>query len=397
MSDLFLQSVWCAVPVYNNPATIADVVRRCCEQLPHVVVIDDGSDEPVQGLLTGLPVTVLRHETNRGKGEALLTALRHIAEQGGEWMLALDADGQHDPADIQTFLPLLQEEPNAIHIGTRDFDVPNVPGSSRFGRSFSNFWVQLETGVALPDTQSGFRAYPVQLVSQLPLHSSHYDFEIEVLVRAAWAGLTLSSVAISVWYPPKAERISNFHPRRDNLRLSRMHSRLIGRRLVPWPVHRLLKRDLFSVWEILRRPRRFVQFLLHENATPLGLAVAAGTGLLLGTLPLVMLHTAAILYVTARLSLNKVMALSIQALCAPPIVPVLCIELGHFLRKGSFFMPNDPRSIIENLHEHLFHWLIGSLLLAPLIGILGGFVVYAIALRIQGESKYFPRKRVLHR
>lgn len=386
MSDSFLQSVWCVVPVYNNLGTVADVVRRCCEQVPNVLVIDDGSDEPVKNLLGDSPVTVLRHEQNQGKGEALLTALRHIQGQGGAWMITLDADGQHNPEDIQKFLPALRAEPEAIHIGTRDFDVPNVPGSSRFGRSFSNFWVQLETGIAVKDTQSGFRAYPVKLVSQLLLRSSHFDFEIEVLVRAAWAGLGLHSVPISVWYPPKNERVSSFDKRKDNVRLTRLHARLVGRRLVPWPVHRLVKRDLFSVWELLRSPRKCIHLLLHENSTPPGLAVAAGIGLICGALPLIFAHSLVILYVTARLNLNKVMALSIQNLCVPPIVPLLCIELGHFMHHGHFFVPSHPKAIFTDIHQHLFHWLIGSLVLAPLIGLLGGLVIYSIARRVQ-ESR----------
>jgi glycosyltransferase involved in cell wall biosynthesis len=390
--DPILQSVWCVVPVYNNPDTVADVVRRCCEQLPNVLVVDDGSDRPVKELLAGLPATVLRHDRNRGKGAALRTALDYIQEQRGAWMITLDADGQHDPADIPSFFPAMRVEPNAVYIGARDFDAPNIPGSSRFGRRFSNFWVQLETGKTLQDTQSGFRAYPTALVSQLPLHSSYYDFEIEVLVRAAWAGLDLRSVPISVWYPPKEERVSSFDKRKDNLRLTRMHMRLIGRRLVPWPVHRLVKRDRFSVWELLRSPRRCIQLLLHENATPLGLAVAGGVGLLLGTLPLVMVHTLVILYVTARLNLNKVMALSIQTLCAPPVVPILCIEVGHFLHRGTFFVPDSPESVFADLHEHLFHWLIGSLVLAPIIGLLGGLAVYAIARQVQAGKGDVPRK-----
>lgn len=383
MAEKFLQSVWCAVPVYNNPETVADVVRRCCEQVAHVVVIDDGSDRPVEDLPAGLPVTVLRHETNRGKGAALLTALRYIHVHDGAWMIALDADGQHNPEDIQKFLPVMQTQPEAIHIGARDFDVPNVPESSRFGRSFSNFWVRLETGKNLPDTQSGFRAYPVDLVSQLPLHGSRYDFEIEVLVRAAWAGLALNTVAISVWYPPENERVTSFDKRKDNLCLTRMHARLVGRRLVPWPAKRLVKRDFFTLWELLKNPRRCIRLLLHENATPVGLAVSGGVGVLLGTLPLIALHSVAILYVTARLNLNKVMALSIQNLCAPPVVPILCIEVGHLICRGSFFVPNDPQSVFADLHEHLFHWLIGSLVLAPLLALLAAWAVYRIAVRVQ--------------
>lgn len=383
MIEDFSQSIWCVVPVYNNQATVADVVRRCCAVVPNVLVIDDGSDVPVKNLLGDSPATVLRHEQNQGKGAALLTALRYIQEQGGAWMITLDADGQHHPEDLPLFFPMLGKNPAAIVIGARDFDAPNVPGSSRFGRSFSNFWVQLETGIAVKDTQSGFRAYPVKLVSQLPLRASYYDFEIEVLVRAAWAGLKLLSVDINVWYPPKTERISSFHPRRDNLRLTKIHMRLVGRRLVPWPVHRLVKRDLFSVWELLRSPRKCIHRLLYENATPPGLAVAAGVGLICGTLPLLFVHSLVILYVTTRLNLNKVMALSIQNLCIPPVVPLLCIELGHFMHYGHFFVPGNPMSIFDDLQQHLFHWLIGSLVLAPLIGLFGGLAIYSIARRVQ--------------
>jgi len=386
MPDSTLQSVWCVLPVYNNPATVADVVRRCCEQVPNVLVVDDGSDQPVAELLGDTSAIVLRHKENRGKGEALLTALQYVEEQGGEWMVALDADGQHHPEDLARFFPMFGKHPTSILVGTRDFTSPNVPGSSRFGRSFSNFWVQLETGVALADTQSGFRAYPVSLISKLPLHCSHYDFEIEVLVRAVWAGLSVHAVNIGVWYPPKNERVSSFDKRTDNLRLTRLHSRLIGRRLLPWPVHRLVKRDFFSLWELLRSPQRCIHLLLHENATPPGLAVAAGVGLILGALPLVFLHSITILYVTARLNLNKVMALSIQNLCVPPVVPLLCIELGHFMHYGHFFVPGHPSTIFTDLHQHLFHWLIGSLVLAPVIGLLGGFAVYFIAKHVQ-ESR----------
>ena len=137
------------------------------------------------------------------------------------------------------------------------------------------------------------------------------------------------------------------------------------------------------MWELLRSPRKCIHLLLHENATPLGLAVSAGVGLILGTVPIPFLHTLAIIYVTARLNLNKVMALSIQNLCVPPVVPLLCIELGHFMHYGHFFVPDHPKTIFTDIHQHLFHWLIGSLILAPLIGLLGGLAIYFIARRVQ--------------
>lgn len=375
-------SIWVAVPVYNNPGTLRDVVQRCLEICPRVVVVDDGSTSgDTSELLAGMPVTVLRHERNLGKGAALQTALRHVAARHAQWMVTVDADGQHDPADLRRFLPLMRAHPDSIIIGARDFKLANVPASSRFGRRFSNFWIRLETGVSVDDSQSGFRAYPVELLTRLPLHGKFYDFEVEVLVRAAWAGLKLLSVPITVWYPPAEERVSSFDKRRDNRRISLMHARLIGRRLAPWPVRRLVKRDYFTIWQILRSPRRCFLLLLRENSTPAGLAVSAGVGILLGTLPLIAMHSIAIVYVTARLNLNKLMALSSQTLCIPPFVPLLCIEVGHFLHYGRWLPLHTPQDLLIDPHWHLLHWLIGSLLLAPILGTLGLLATYAIAKR----------------
>jgi predicted LPLAT superfamily acyltransferase len=121
----------------------------------------------------------------------------------------------------------------------RDFTAPNVPDSSRFGRKFSNLWIRIETGKWLADTQSGYRAYPVGLLSRIPLGSRRYDFEVEVLVRGLWAGLPTAEVPIATWYAPPGERISHFHKWKDNARISRLHARLVGRRLAPWPMRRL--------------------------------------------------------------------------------------------------------------------------------------------------------------
>ncbi len=373
-------SVWIAVPVYNNPATLRDVVEHCLVQTPNVVVVDDGSTNgDAADLLAGIPVTILRHARNKGKGAALLTALHYISAQQGNWMVTIDADGQHDPADLPRFFPAMHNHPDSIIIGARDFATPNVPASSRFGRSFSNFWVQLETGIHVEDTQSGFRAYPVALIKKLPLRGTYYDFEIEVLVRAAWAGLKLRSVPISVWYAPPTERVSSFDSHRDNRRISRMHARLIGRRLLPWPIRRLVKRDYFTLWDLLQNPRRCFLGLLRENSSPVGLSVSAGVGILLGALPLIAMHSISIVYVTTRLNLNKLMALTSQTLCIPPFVPLFCIEVGHFMHRGRWLPLHTPQDLLIDPHWHLLHWLLGSLVVAPLLALLGMLATYGIA------------------
>jgi predicted LPLAT superfamily acyltransferase len=231
---------WCAIPVYNNAATAAAVARACRRVLDRVVVVDDGStDGDLRAALADTDVVVLRHPQRRGKGAALRTALAHVADQGARWLITLDGDGQHLPADIPRFFPRMAAEPDALLVGRRDMSGADVPGSSRFGRVFSNLWVFAETGRYLPDTQSGFRAYPVPRIAELPLASEHFDFEIEVLVRHAWAGGATGSVPVNAYYPPAGERVSHFDKWRDNARLSLLHTRLVGSRIgalvrAPW-------------------------------------------------------------------------------------------------------------------------------------------------------------------
>ncbi len=213
------------IPVYNNPQTIEAVTADALETGAHVVVVDDGSQPEVQ-LPENERLTLVRHHENAGKGEAILTGGRVAKEMGFDSFIVLDGDGQHFPREVEAFRA--KERKECIVIGCRRFE-ENVPGSSKFGRSFSNFWIWVETGLRLKDTQSGFRAYPVSVL-ELPLRKKRYDFEIEILVRHAWNGGCIDEVDISVYYPTAEERISHFDKFKDNVRLSRLHSSLVLRR-----------------------------------------------------------------------------------------------------------------------------------------------------------------------
>lgn len=228
-----LDRVWCVIPVYNNRLTVKGIADECLLYLKNVLVVDDGStDTDVLNLFEGTGVAVIRHGKNMGKGEAINTALKFIAGKGGLFMITIDADGQHYPEDIKKFLPLLSADDPAIIIGCRNFDTINVPASSRFGRKFASLWLRIETGISVGDCQSGFRAYPVKCLSRIITYGSHYDFEAEILARGAWAGLKLISVPVDVWYPEPQSRVSSFKPFLDNLRISVMHARLVGRRFM---------------------------------------------------------------------------------------------------------------------------------------------------------------------
>lgn len=218
---------WIVIPVYNHSKTIQQVVEKSLLLCPNVLVIDDGStDAKIAEILKNVEVKIITHEKNKGKGAALRTAARYVKNQGGSYIITLDADGQHDPEDIKNFLPHISKDCHNIILGTRDFDSGNVPERSKFGRKFSNFWIRLETGCDVRDSQSGFRGYPVNLLTDIKCIAEHYAFETEILVRGVWGGMNVVNVNISVFYPEREKRISHFKPFLDNLRISLLHSRL---------------------------------------------------------------------------------------------------------------------------------------------------------------------------
>ncbi|MFA5087660.1 MAG: DUF2062 domain-containing protein [Candidatus Omnitrophota bacterium] len=380
--------IWVVIPVFNNQKTVFAVASRCRKLLEHVLVVDDGStDTDVEKLFAGTDIAVIRHAKNLGKGMALRTALEHLQRNKAEFMMTIDADGQHDPDDIERFIPLLAEDDGAIIVGSRDFRCANIPQRSRFGRAFSNFWLQLETGQTLNDSQSGFRAYPVGYLSRMKLDGRHYDFEIEVLTRGAWSGLKLRQVPVKVFYPPEALRVSSFRPVRDNLRITLMHLRLIGRRLLPLSYPRLIKPpETKGDCDMILHPVKLLKSLLRENATPLGLAVSAGVGIFLGVLPLLSVHILTTIYVTSRLHLNKVMAVAIQNLCMPPLVPAACIELGHFMLYKRWLTEISFTTIFKEIPQRVYEWFLGSLILAPVLAVIIGAAVFFFAARIEKRN-----------
>lgn len=368
---------WAVIPVFNNHATVRAVALAAREELPHVVVVDDGStDADVAALFQGTDIVVLRHAVNRGKGRAIQTGLYHVREQAGRFMITLDADGQHLPRDIPKFLPILEAEPAAIVIGARRMNAPNVPAASRFGMRFSDFWLRLETGLPMRDTQSGFRAYPVELVSQLTCVSSHYDFEIEILARAAWAGLQVKSVDVGVVYAEPGRRISHFRPFLDNLRLTHRHVMLVLRRLLPWGHKQLVAPEQESIWTWFWHPLRLFKMLITEHAAPAELGMAAALGVLLGALPLFGFHTVLIIYVASRLRLNRLMGVVTQNICMPPVVPFICIELGYYLRHGEWLRAMTLEAWCYQAPQRLWEWFLGSLLIGPLLAVIAGVLVF---------------------
>ena len=231
------------IPVYNHEATVAEVVIQCLELGYPVFVVDDGStDGSYEKIRDISSVTILRHAQNRGKGAALMTGFAEAAKSA-DWALTLDADGQHRPDDIPMLVAAVPEGKRPIVVGRREgMQAEYVPWSSRFGRKFSNFWVQASGGPAVSDTQSGMRLYPLPETLNLPVRARRFQFEVEVLVKARWYGIPVEESPIHVSYAPKNERISHYRGFVDFMRNSSAFTRLIFGRFFFLPFIRLRRK-----------------------------------------------------------------------------------------------------------------------------------------------------------
>jgi uncharacterized protein (DUF2062 family) len=387
-------SVLVVIPVYNHAATLADVARRALALHPHVLVVDDGSSgmpsnapESVLGddlsfapeghPLSGLPARYVRHAVNRGKGAAIMTGAAAAKRLGMTHIVTIDADGQHDPDDIPAFLRAAEEDPLAVFVGVRDFGAADVPFSSRFGRSFSNFWYTVHTGASAGDVQSGFRLYPLAVLENVPCAETRYGFEVEILVRASWAGFSVKNIPVKVHYPPKKERVSHFKPLADNLRISLLNTRLTLRSITPLPQKKYALDGKGGITPL--RPFRSLRILLADDATPKSLALGAAVGMGLGTLPLVGLHSILILLAAGTLKVNKIAGLAVSQLCMPPFVPALCVEAGFYLRHGRFLTEISLQTLGYEALERIGEWVLGSLVLAPVFALLCGGAVWVFA------------------
>jgi glycosyltransferase involved in cell wall biosynthesis len=218
------------IPVYNHGATAATVVLQAARHGFPVIVVDDGSTDGGCDSLVSIPgIRVVRHSRNLGKGAALLTGMKEAA-QIARWAICMDADGQHYPGDMLRLVKAIPAGSRPIVVGKRAA-MQTAPWTSRFGRQFSNFWVWVACGIGLSDSQSGFRIYPLPEVFDLDVRAGRYQYEIEVLAKAAWRGMPIMEAFVSVSYAPGGRRISHFKPWGDFIRNSHTFGRLIVRRV----------------------------------------------------------------------------------------------------------------------------------------------------------------------
>ena len=232
------------MPTYNNGGTLRDVLERVLVYCNDVIVVNDGCTDNSAEILAsfGNAITVVDYGKNRGKGYALKQGFEKAKALGFDYALTIDSDGQHFPEDIPLFIEALKQHPDALIVGSRNLNQENMPGGNTFANKFSNFWFKIQTGISLPDTQTGYRLYPLH---KLPhILSARYEAELSLLVFSAWRGTDLIPIQINVCYPE--DRVTHFRPFWDFFRISVMNTMLcIVAIFYGWPsrlIHKLLRR-----------------------------------------------------------------------------------------------------------------------------------------------------------
>jgi glycosyltransferase involved in cell wall biosynthesis len=216
-------SIAAVIPAYQEEKHIGDVVRRTRQQLDDVLVVDDGSNDQTAARAREAGADVIVHPQNRGKGETIKTGLRHWLDRQFDFVIVLDADGQHRPEEIDRFIAAAfsAAEPKLV-VGNRMNDVAHMPLVRRIVNGYMSRKISRVCGQNIPDTQCGFRMVHRQLIPELLGGADRFDYETEMLIFASRKGYRIESVPISTVY---CDEVSSIHPIRDTIRFFKLMRR----------------------------------------------------------------------------------------------------------------------------------------------------------------------------
>jgi glycosyltransferase involved in cell wall biosynthesis len=371
------------IPTYNNGGSLADVLTNVLKYTDDILVVNDGSTDNTKAILASFPqIRSVSYLPNKGKGIALQTGFKEAARLGYDYAITMDSDGQHYASDLIKFLDQLDETPDALIVGARNMDQEHVPVKSSFGNRFSNFWLWVNTGVHLPDTQSGYRCYPLKKLANKHYFTSKYEFEIEVMVRASWSGIKVLSIPVSVYYPNPEERVSHFRPFKDFSRISVLNTFLVLIALL-WIkprdfVKMLLKKEGWkTMWRML-----FVN-PQESNHTK---AASVGFGFFMGVVPVWGFQLAIGIPASIAFRMNKALFLLAANISIFPFTPfwwMASLVTGKWLLGYHTWSLDWHTLTLDRVRQEGVAFFLGGTALAAALAIAGYLVSYLILLIIR--------------
>jgi len=369
------------IPTYNNERTLKRVIDGVLQYTNNIIIINDGATDSTAQILEGYSqLTQIAVPQNKGKGHALRLGFNKAISLDYHYAITIDSDGQHFPEDIKVFIEALEdaENKNLLLIGARNMDQEGVPGKSSFGNKFSNFWFWFETGIKLTDTQSGFRLYPLNTIKKLKFYTNKFEFEIEVIVKAAWNDVSVQNVPIQVLYDEN-ERVSHFRPFKDFTRIS-----ILNTWLVLITIFYIQPRKLFRKLKNKGIKRFFIEDFLGSQDSPSKKGLSIALGIFIGLSPIWGFQTLLVIFLAIVLKLNKAIAFAFSNISLPPFIPFILYassKMGQFILDVNYNYTLDTFKNNFEITDHLKTYIIGSFSLAILgatiCGILG-FLFFSI-------------------
>jgi glycosyltransferase involved in cell wall biosynthesis len=361
------------IPTYNNEKTLRRVVLEVMTIVPKesIIIVNDGSTDSTSEILNEFEnqVLILKNEQNKGKGFSLRKGFKKAIELGFENAITIDSDGQHYPEDIQLIIEKGFENKGAVIMGSRNMEQDGVPQKSSFGNKFSNFWFKIETWITLPDTQTGFRLYPLEPLRKMHLFTNKFELEIEVIVRLAWKNVKFVPVQIRVKYDPD-ERVSHFRPGRDFFRISVLNSILVTFALIYYYPKKFLSIETLKL-------------IKHEAIKPeetnLKKAFSIGFGFFMGIIPLWGFQLLIGIPLAVLFRMNKVLFIASANISIPPMIPLIIyfsLLTGQLFVQGNFEhsqLLDFSSAVVQNNIQQYF---IGATVLAILSFIVGFILSY---------------------
>lgn len=384
------------VPTYNNARTLGQILAEIKKYTDQIIVVNDGSTDNTSTVLTESGIQqIISYPNNVGKGWALRSGFKKAIELGYDYVISIDSDGQHFPEDLPKFLDVLESHllqtpksgiPACLIIGKRNMEQAGIPGKSSFGNKFSNFWYWVETGIRMDDTQSGYRLYPVRQLKSMNFFTKKFEFEIEIIVRAAWTGILVLSVPVKIHYEEEGKRVSHFRPFRDFSRISVLNTLLVAIAILY-----IKPRDFIRKLFKKETRQEVVRAILHPDDSNFKKAASIGFGIFMGIVPIWGFQLITAITISILLKMNKALVIIAANISVPPMIPFI-LYFSHLT--GKVWMGNDAVNLsfdkgitLDDLHNSFVQYVVGAVTLSILMGLLVGLLFYVLLV-------FFRKKRV---
>ena len=368
------------IPTYNNEQTLKSVIDSVLNYTSNVIVVNDGSTDTTSQILSGYKnIKVIGYTQNQGKGFALRTGFKEAVNSGYDYAITIDSDGQHFAKDLPAFIHKLEEVGPCLIIGARNMNQESVPTKSSFGNKFSTFWFWAETFKKVPDTQSGYRLYPVALMKNMKFFTRKFEFEIESIVRASWKGILVTSVPVSVFYAPKEIRVTHFRPLKDFIRISILNTVLVL--IATLYIH---PRNFILPWFKKSTYQQIKHEVLHSNTSNIITSLSVAFGIFMGIVPLWGFQLLIGIAVAVYFRLNKLLFILFAHISIPPMIPLiiyLSFKIGAvWMGSRASYVLFSRNISLETIKINVIQYTLGAITFAVIGAVVAGLTTYLILL-----------------